>query len=135
MSILASSSGQTTGLDCTSCQLSSTCIFFVCLGPPSNLLFVPMIHVSHVHPPLTTIWLNTNTQVNNMTMLHLIYIGHTYVHHIIINIQLFLHTSILLGRLAPSHQEQLMASFSAAHRIRYCNPLQVASFCIKIILS
>ncbi len=88
-------------LDWPSCQPPSTCIFLVCLGPSSILLFVPTIHVSHVHPLLKTGWLNTSTQVNNMAMLHLIYNGHTYVHHIIITIQLFLHTSsILLGRPA-----------------------------------
>jgi hypothetical protein len=57
--------GLVLGLDCTSCQLSSTCIFFVCPGPPSILLFVPTIHASHVHPPLTTRQLNTKTQINN----------------------------------------------------------------------
>ncbi len=84
-------------LDWTSCQLSSTCIFLVCLGPPSILLFVPTIHVSHVHPPLTTRRLNTSTQVNNMAMLHLIYNRHTYIHHISITIHSFLHTSSTLS--------------------------------------
>jgi hypothetical protein len=37
-------------LDWASCQLSSTYIFFICPGPPSILLFVPVIHVSQVHP-------------------------------------------------------------------------------------
>jgi hypothetical protein len=84
-------------------QLSPTCIFLVSLGPPRILLFVPIVHVSHVHPPLTTRWLNTNTQVNNIAMLHIMYKGHTYLHHIIITIQLFL---LLLyswaGQLAPT---------------------------------
>ncbi len=88
-------------LDWTSCQLSFIGTFLVCLGPPSILLFVPMIHVSHVHPPLTTGRLNTSTHVNKMAMLHLIYNRHTYVHHINITIQLFLYTSsTLLGRPA-----------------------------------
>ncbi len=60
-------------LDWTSCQFSSTCIFLVCLGPPSILPFVPTIHVSGVHPPLPTRQLNTSIQVNNMASLHLIY--------------------------------------------------------------
>ncbi len=64
------------GLVWTSCQLSSTRILLVCLGPPSILLFVPTTHVSHVHPSLTTEQLNTSTQVNNMAMLYLIYNGH-----------------------------------------------------------
>jgi hypothetical protein len=70
------------GLDWTSCQLSSTCIFLDCLGPPSILLFVPTIHVSHVDTPLTTRRLNTSTQENNMAMLHLIYNRHTYTVYI-----------------------------------------------------
>jgi hypothetical protein len=94
--------GLVLGLDWTSCQHSSTCIFLVFL--------VPTIHVSHVHPPLTTRQLNTNIQVNNMAMLHLINNRHTYVHHIIITIQYFLHTSSTLsGRpagLDPSCREQ-----------------------------
>ncbi len=101
--------GLVLGSDWTSCQLFSTCIFLVCLSPPSILLFVPTTHVSHVHPPLTTGQLNTSTQVNNMTMLHLIYNWHTYEHHINITIQLFLHTSsTLLSRPAdpePSRWE------------------------------
>ncbi len=58
--------------------------------------------ISHVYPPLTTRRLNTPMQVNNMGMLHLMY---TYLHHIIITIQLLLHTSsIFLGRPAgPDH--------------------------------
>ncbi len=58
--------------------LSSTCIFFVCLGPPRILLFVPPSHVSHVHPPLTTRRLNTDKQVKSMDMLYLIHNGHTH---------------------------------------------------------
>jgi hypothetical protein len=57
--------GLVLGLDWISCLLSSTCTFLVCLGPPSILLFVPTIYVSHMQPPLTTGQLNTNTQVNN----------------------------------------------------------------------
>ncbi len=113
--------GLVLGSDWTSCQHSSTCIFLVCLGPPSISLFVPTILVSHVHPPLTTRQLNTNIQVNNMAMLHLIYNGHTYVHHIIITIQHFLHTSSALsGRpagLDPSCQEQYQYTL-------YCWPMQ-----------
>jgi hypothetical protein len=60
--------GLVLGLDWASCQLSSACIFFVCPGPPSILLFVPTIHVSHMHPPLTTRQLNTSSPVNNMGM-------------------------------------------------------------------
>ncbi len=95
--------GLVLGLDWTSCQFSSTCIFLVCLGPPSILLFVPTLHVSGVHPPLPTGQLNTSTQLNNMARLHLIYNGHTYlrVHHINVTIHSLLHTSsTLLGRPA-----------------------------------
>jgi hypothetical protein len=70
--------GLVLGLDWASCQLPTTCIFFVCPGPPSILLFVPTIQASHMHPPLTTRGLNTSTQVNNMGMLHLIYNRHNY---------------------------------------------------------
>ncbi len=102
--------GLVLGLDWASCQLSSTCVFLVCPGPPIILLFIPTIHVSHMYPPLTTRQLNTGTQVNNMGMLHLTYNRHAYLHHIIFTIQFFLHTSsTLLGRPAgpdPSCQEQ-----------------------------
>jgi hypothetical protein len=50
-----------------------TCVLLVCHSPLSILLFAPTIHVSHMHPPLPTGQLNTSTQVNNKTMLHLIY--------------------------------------------------------------
>jgi hypothetical protein len=70
-------------LDLASCQLSSTCIFFICPSPPGILLFVPMTHVSRGHPPLTTGRLNTSTQVNNMGMLHIIYNRNSYIHLII----------------------------------------------------
>ncbi len=96
--------GLVLGLDWTFCQLSSTCIFLVCLGPPSILLFVPRIRISLVHPPLTTWQLNTSIQVNNMAILRLIYNNHTYVHHINITIHSLLHTYFLYfwaGRLAP----------------------------------
>ncbi len=116
--------GLVLGLDWTSCQLSSTCIFFVCLGPPSILLFVPTIHVSHMHPPWTTRWLNTDTQVNNVGMLHLTYNRHTYIHHIIITIQLFPHTPyILLGRPAgpdPSCREQSTPSDTLPYLPKSC---------------
>ncbi len=99
-------------LDWTSYWFSSTCIFFVCLGPPSILLFFWKIHISHVHPPLPTGQLGTSTQVNNMAMLHHIYtVTHIYVHHIFIIIHSFLHTSSTpLGRPAvpdPSCSEKL----------------------------
>jgi hypothetical protein len=55
------------------------CIHLVCLGPPSSLLFVPTIHVSDVHPPLTSRWLNTAIQVNNMNAQHLINNGNIYI--------------------------------------------------------
>ncbi len=89
------------GSDWTSCQLSSTCILLVCLGPPSILLFVPPFHVSHVHPPLPIGQLNTSIQVNNMAILHLRSNSHTYLHHIHITMYSLLHTSsTLLGRPA-----------------------------------
>jgi hypothetical protein len=104
--------GLVLGLDWTFCHFSSKCIFLVCLGPPNILLSVPTIQVSHMHPPLTPGRLNTSTQVNNLAMLHLIYNSHTYVHHIIITIQLFLHTSsIPLSRPDgpdPSCREQVL---------------------------
>ncbi len=53
-----------------------------------------------MHPPLPTGQLNTSTQVNNTSMLHLIYNGHTYVHHINITVLFVLYTSsALLDRL------------------------------------
>jgi hypothetical protein len=101
MSILALSSGQTESL------VSSLpyCIFLVCLGPPSSLLFVSTIHISQVHPPFTTTWLNIAIQVNNTGVPHLMYNGHIYIHHTIITIQLLLYpSSTLLGRPAgPNH--------------------------------
>jgi hypothetical protein len=78
----------------------------ICLGPPSSLLFVPAIHISHVHPPLTTRRLNIAIQVNNMGAWHLMYNRHTYIHHImLLTIQPFFYTSsTLLGKLAgPDH--------------------------------
>ncbi len=87
-------------------------MYLLCLSwPTSILVFFPTIHVSHMHPPLTTRQLNTSTQVNNMAVLHLIYNGITYLHHININTQSLLHTSFTrLGRPAgpdPSCREQL----------------------------
>ncbi len=68
-------------LDWASCQPLPYSIFFVCLRPPRSLLLGPTIHISHVFPPLTTRWLNTVTQVNNMGMLHFMHNGHTYTSH------------------------------------------------------
>ncbi len=51
------------------------------LALPSSLLFISTIHISHVHPPLTTRQLNTAIQVNNMGVLHLMYNGHIYTSH------------------------------------------------------
>ncbi len=98
MSVMASSLGQTESL-----ASSSSCIFLVCLGPPSILLFVPMIHVSHMHPPLPTGQLNTSTQVNNMAMLHLIYnVTHIYITKILLFILfLMLIPHHWAGRLVP----------------------------------
>ncbi len=114
--------GLVLGSDRTSCQLSSTCIILVCLGPPSILLFVPPLHVSHMHPPLPIGQLNTSIQVNNMAMLHLIYNSQTYLHHIHITIHSLLHTSsTLLGRPDgpdPSCQEQ-GASMYYSYVLRY----------------
>ncbi len=69
MSILASSWGQTEPF----ASLLLSCILLVCLCPPSSLLFVPTIYISHAHPHLTTRWLNTIIQVNNMGAWHLMY--------------------------------------------------------------
>ncbi len=67
------------GLDWALASSLLYCIFLVCLGPPSSLFFVPTIHISDVHPPLTTRWLNTAIQVNNMGAWHLMYNGHIYI--------------------------------------------------------
>jgi hypothetical protein len=72
MSILALSSGQTE-------PFASSLLYhilLVCLGPTRSLLFVPTIHISHVHPPFTTRRLNTAIQVNNMGAQHFMYNGH-----------------------------------------------------------
>jgi hypothetical protein len=94
------------GLVWTSCQLSSTRFLFVCLGPPSILLFVPTTHVSHVHPSLTTGQLNTSTQVNNMAMLYLIYNRHICIctSHNYYYVQLFFTLPLYswAGWLAPT---------------------------------
>jgi hypothetical protein len=74
MSILASSSGWTEPFTCS--HLS--CIQFVWLGPPSNLLFVPMIHILHVQTSLNTRRLNTFIQVNIMDAQRSIYNEHIY---------------------------------------------------------
>ncbi len=42
-------------------------------------MFISTIHISHVHPPLTTRQLYTAIQVNNMGVLHLMYNGHIYI--------------------------------------------------------
>jgi hypothetical protein len=84
-------------------------MYLPCLSRPTQYLAVcSKDSFSHVHPPLTTGRLNTSTQVNNMAMLHLIYHRHIYVHHIIITVRLFLHTSsIVLGRLASPDPSRL----------------------------
>jgi hypothetical protein len=85
----------------------------VCLGPPSMWLFVPTISVSHVPPPLPTGRLNTSTQVNNMTMLHLMHNSHTYIYtsHKYNYLLLFHTSSTLLGRPAgPDRLERLSKS-------------------------
>jgi hypothetical protein len=101
--------GLVRGSDWASRQLSSLCIILVCLGPPSILLFVPTFHVSHVHPSLPTLQLNTSIQVNNMAMRHFIYNSQTYLHHVLTIVHSLLHTSsTLLGRPAgpdPSCQD------------------------------
>ncbi len=75
------------GLNWTSYQLSFTCIFLVCPGSPSILLFVPTIHVSYMHPPLPTRRLNACAQVNNMAMLHYMYmVTHIYITFILLSI-------------------------------------------------
>ncbi len=83
-------------------------MYLPCLSRPTQYLAVCSKDSCFTRTPSLDNW--TSTQVNNMAMLHLIYHGHIYVHHIIITIQLFLHTSsILLGRLAgpdPSRREQ-----------------------------
>ncbi len=72
--------GLVLGLDWASGQLSSTYIFFVCPSPPCLLLFVSTIPISHMHPLLPTRRLSTCTQVNNMAMLHHMYMGtHIYI--------------------------------------------------------
>ncbi len=52
------------------------CIFPICPGPEACCL-PPTTHISHVHPLLTTGQL-TIIQVNNMSVLHLMYNGHIY---------------------------------------------------------
>ncbi len=116
MSILASSSGWTEPF--ASSLLS--CIHLVCLGPPSSLLFVPKFHIAHVHPPLTTRWLNTIMQVT------------TWVHDILCTINIYAPHNIssyisskLLGRPAGpelSCWEQVFTSdeFHRLSRNRVC---------------
>jgi hypothetical protein len=89
------------GLDWAFCQFSSAYILLVCLG---ILLFVPTIHVSHTHPLLPTGQLNTGTQVNNMAVLHLIYVvTHIYITFTLLFISLFiLLLHLWAGWLAPS---------------------------------
>jgi hypothetical protein len=127
--------GLVLGSDRTSCQLSSTCIILVCLGPPSILLFVQPLHVSHMHPPLPIGQLNTSVQVNNMALLHLIYNSQTYLHHIHITIHSLLHTSTLLGRpagLDPSCREQ-GASMYYSYVLRYL-PLSYHFLHVTVLL-
>ncbi len=88
----------------TSGQLSSPCIFLVCPGPTSILLFVPTIHVSHMHPPLPTGQLNTCAQVNYMAMLHHMYmVTHIYITFILLSIppSYFFHSFGQAGWLRP----------------------------------
>ncbi len=92
LSVPASSSGQTEPFASSLLY----CIFFVCHRPPSSL-FVPMIHISHVNPPLTTRRLNTSKQCVCVTS----HVQQTLIHHItkLHNISSYT-SSILLGRLA-----------------------------------
>ncbi len=55
MSILASSSSQTEPFAC----LHLSCVQLICLGPPSSLLFVPTVHISHKQPCLDNQTINT----------------------------------------------------------------------------
>jgi hypothetical protein len=95
--------GLVLGLGWTSCRLSSTCTSLVCPGPPSILMFVPTIHVSHMYPPLPTGQLNSSAQVNNMAVLHHIYtVTLIYITFTLLSIPFFiLLPSFQEGRLAP----------------------------------
>jgi hypothetical protein len=65
------------------------------LTHPAACYLSPMIHISHVRPPLTTRRIKTFIQVNIMSAWYLLYNGHIYtIQHF------FLHFSSLLGRLA-----------------------------------
>jgi hypothetical protein len=83
--------GLVSGLDWALHQLTPILHPYCLSWPPSSLLFVPTIHISHKYPSLTTKRLNTIIQVNNMGMQHLMYNRHidTYIHHIIITVQYF----------------------------------------------
>ncbi len=75
MSILAS----VLGLDWAPHQLSSI-LYLLCLSQPTQQLVIfPNDSNSHVHPHLTTRWLNTAIQVNNMGAWHLMYNRHIYI--------------------------------------------------------
>ncbi len=93
------------GSDWAIYQLSSILYLIRLPWPTQQLgLFTPTLHVSHVHPPLTTRRLNTAIQVNNMGAWHLIYNGH--IHHITllyytISLLIFL-PNFWAGRLAPN---------------------------------
>jgi hypothetical protein len=88
------------GLDWASCWSSFPCVFLVCPGPSSILLFALTDRVAHLTPSLLPRRLLTNVQVNNITTLHDTH-GHTYIHHIGITILLLFYTSsTLLGRPA-----------------------------------
>ncbi len=75
ISILASSSGQAEPFP----SPLLTCVHLVCLGPPSSLLFVPTIHISHMHPPLTTRWLNSYTSKHHGCVIQ--HVQRTYIHY------------------------------------------------------
>ncbi len=82
------------------------CIFLVCLGPPSSLLFISSTHISHRHPPSTTKRLYTAKEVNNIGVLHIMYNGYiyTYITKSLLCSFLFYTSSTLLGRPAdPDH--------------------------------
>ncbi len=93
--------GLVLGSDWTPCQLSSTCIILVCLGPPSTRCLPLHFMFNTCTPPLPIGQLNTSTQVNNMAMLHLIYnsfyISTTYAHYYSFSSSYFFYTSEQAG--------------------------------------
>jgi hypothetical protein len=96
--------------------LSTISILLICFGLPGILQFTPLAHVSrsnppnpvaHVsslNPPLPTGRLNTNVQVNNIAMLHLIYTDtHIYITFILLFIPFFKLLPLFgAGRLAQT---------------------------------